>query len=162
MWEEIVKLLDEEIGYYKLMVRAMDTQEMAMRRGDAVKVRECVKLHEQLMTRVSLADNKLREYIAAIKQAHQVKANLYLRHLAKLFADEKHKQPIIERGEMLRALAAHLKKKTAHSKKLIHKQLHFIDYNVNILTGTVAGETYGGSGVHNGAYRQRKMFDESV
>lgn len=162
MWDEILKILDEEISYYKLMVRAMDTQEAAMRRNDVDKVKECVKVHEQLMTRLSMADNKLQNYIVAIKEEHNIKANLYLRKLAKDFADEHNKQPIIDRGNLLQYLARQLKIKTARSQTLLNKQLNFIDYNVNVMTGTVAGETYAVSGTHNGAFRQRKMFDESV
>jgi flagellar biosynthesis/type III secretory pathway chaperone len=162
MWEDIARLLEEEIGYYRVMVRAMDTQEAAMRQNDVARLNECVKVHEQLMTRISLADNKIREYKDKIKKEHNIHADLYLRRLARDFADEKNRLLIIKRGDELRALAAKLKEKMERCSKMLAKHIQFADYNVNVLTGAQAGETYASRGEQSGAFRKRKMFDESI
>jgi len=161
MWDDIINLLEEQIGYYGVMLRAVNTQNAAMRRNDIATLNECVKIEEQLMTQISRADRKLRRHIQSIRQEHKIHANLYLRTLAKRFAGE-YASRVVERGDELRRLAHQLQTRTASCGRLIGKQMEFVDFNVNVMTGAVAGETYAGNGAQEGAFRRRKMFDASV
>jgi flagellar biosynthesis/type III secretory pathway chaperone len=55
-----------------------------------------------------------------------------------------------------------LKEKNAKNSRLLHKTIEFINFNINIISQTVADTTYAPKGASSAAVRKKKMFDQII
>lgn len=162
MWKEILEVLQNEQKYYEQLLLIVIKQVEMVKNGDKDGVIKLMKYQERMLTQLSLMENKKNVMINKIKKAHNIRADLYLTNLVKRFAEEPVKMQLLDAIADLLDKAVQIKRYTEMVQRGVHKEMQFMEFNINVLTSTVAGDTYAKEGGHTGAFRQRKMFDESI
>lgn len=161
IWEELKKTIEEQAELYHDLLTLAKKKHEALKKANVTFVQRITKQEESFITKISLVENKKQSYIKQIKAQHNIHANLYLVKIIDM-VNAPNKEVLFSAIDKLNAIIIELKIYTKKNQQLLHKEMQFVDFNINVMTNTVAGDTYAAKGQENGATRKRKMFDETI
>ena len=149
---ELIILLKAQITLGRQLLSFSDLQKQYLLAGDAKNSAELTMKTEQLINKFSLLERKkqklLQDYLESVINAEQ--------------DSTVEEDSVSQLEQRLRMVVFELKEKNAKNSSLLHKTIEFINFNINIISQTVADTTYAPKGASSAAVRKRKMFDQTI
>ena len=149
---ELIIMLKAQITLGRQLLSFSDLQKQYLLAGDAKNSAELTMKTEQIINQFSLLERKKQkllqdhsECVTSVEQ-NSVTAEDSVRQLE----------------QRLRMIVLELKEKNAKNSSLLHKTIEFINFNINIISQTVADTTYAPKGASSAAVRKKKMFDQTI
>lgn len=149
---ELIVMLKAQITLGRQLLSFSDLQKQYLLAGDAKNSAELTMKTEQIINQFSLLERKKQkllqdhsECVTSVEQ-NSVTAEDSVRQLE----------------QRLRMIVLELKEKNAKNSSLLHKTIEFINFNINIISQTVADTTYAPKGASSAAVRKKKMFDQTI
>ncbi|WP_196598630.1 hypothetical protein [Pectinatus frisingensis] len=138
--ENLIDMFQMQLNKYKELEKSVDRQmELLIKLDDAGFQKE-IQATETLMYELS----RVGREIDKIDLTHD-------------------KAAIVGLNKQIQMIAAAVRKKNAYNQVLVQKRMHFIQFNVNAATSTIADSSYssvGSAGEHS--VSKIKMFDQSI
>jgi len=149
---ELIILLKAQITLGRQLLSFSDLQKQYLLAGDATNSAELTMKTEQIINKFSLLERKkqklLQDYLECVINAEQ--------------GSTVEEDSVSQLEQRLRMVVFELKEKNAKNSSLLHKTIEFINFNINIISQTVADTTYAPKGASSAAVRKRKMFDQTI
>lgn len=154
--EEMIQLVRRQLVLCLRLLDLLGLQKKALLHTESQNVPRITKDIEVVIIEL----NRLEKHRSAILQTAQVKD-------ARAWLD---KQPAGKEKDLLRQLLEKqgstlqkLKEASSSNTQYLNKNMKYIDYNINVMTGAVAGVTYGlPDAADTGTTRSVKMFEANI
>lgn len=149
---ELIVMLKAQITLGRQLLSFSDLQKQYLLAGDGKNSAELTMKTEQVINKFSLLERKkqklLQDYLECVINVEQ---NSTLEE-----------DTVSQLEQRLRMIVLDLKEKNAENSSLLHKIIEFINFNINIMSQTVADTTYAPKGASSAAVRKKKMFDQTI
>lgn len=151
--KEIIDILRQRLILAMSIQKQAAAQREALKAADAREVRRITKEIDALLTKMGLLDKKQERLLGSSTFAQWLEGQ----------EDSPEKQMAVKLLQKLREQLLQLKTSNIGNMDLLQRNIKFVDYNVNVMTQTSAGVTYGApQGSGGGPVQGRKMFDTGV
>jgi flagellar biosynthesis/type III secretory pathway chaperone len=145
-------MLKAQITLGRQLLSFSDLQKQYLLAGDAQNSADVTMKTEQIINKFSLLERKKQKLL----QDHSECAiNVNQNSMTP-------EDTVSQLEQRLRMIVLELKEKNAKNSSLLHKTIEFINFNINIMSQTVADTTYAPKGASNAAVRKKKMFDQTI
>lgn len=133
--KEIIGIIRQRLVLITSMLKLVDEQKEALKHTDAKEISRTTKALEPYITKLGLLATRQRKLLN----------NVNIEDWLKQQPDSLEKQMSLSLLDKLMEQLAQLKLKTVVNKELLKRDIKYVDYNVNVMTQTSAGVTYGTS-----------------
>lgn len=133
--KEIIGIIRQRLVLITSMLKLVDEQKEALKHTDAKEISRTTKALEPYITKLGLLATRQRKLLN----------NVNIEDWLKQQPDSPEKQMSLSLLDKLMEQLAQLKLKTVVNKELLKRDIKYVDYNVNVMTQTSAGVTYGTS-----------------
>jgi len=159
--EQLSMILKEQITLSEqlLELSKLQTKELVVK--NAMKVQKIAGKIDFITKQLFLLEDKRQAVINEISQRCQISEPVNLVKLIEL-SNSKSKNLLLELIRSLEQILDELKFYIQQNKILLKKAMHFIDFNMNVITSTTASTTYAPQGHEGSAVSKKKMFDQSI
>lgn len=159
--QQLSMILKAQITLYNQLLELNKAQSKEVAAGNAVKVQEITKEIEKIMKQLVLLDTKRQAVISEIMQQFKINDCVNVVELIEL-TDSELKDSLFNLIYELEKIADELKMYIERNKILLKKAMQFIDFNINVITSTTAGDIYAPQGQESSVTSKKKMFDQSI
>ncbi len=159
--EQLSIILKEQITICEQLLALSKSQSQELVIGNAIKVKKITKAISEKMKQLFLLNHKRQAAIDGIKQNYEINDSVTLVKLVEL-VDSNVKESLLDLINDLGKVVDELKAYIQQNKLLLAKAMQFIDFNINLITSTVASDTYEPKGQEGSGISKRKMFDQSI
>lgn len=149
---ELIVMLKAQITLGRQLLSFGDLQKQYLLAGDAQNSADVTMKTEQIINQFSLLERKKQKLL----QDHS--ENTINVNQNSMTSED----TVSQLEQRLRMIVLELKEKNAKNSSLLHKTLEFINFNINIISQTVADTTYAPKGASSAAVRKKKMFDQII
>lgn len=133
--KEIIGIIRQRLVLITSMLKLVDEQKEALKHTDAKEISRTTKALEPYITKLGLLETRQQKLLN----------NVSIEDWLKQQPDSPEKQMSLSLLDKLMEQLAQLKLKTVVNKELLKRDIKYVDYNVNVMTQTSAGVTYGTS-----------------
>lgn len=164
LMEQLGIILKEQITICEQLLALSKSQSQELVIGNAIKVKKITKVISEKMKQLFLLNHKRQAVIDGIKQTYKINDSVTLVKLVELveLVDGNAKESLLDLVGDLGKVAEELKAYIRQNKLLLAKAMQFIDFNINLITSTMASDTYAPKGQEGNGISKRKMFDQSI
>lgn len=149
---ELIIMLKAQITLGRQLLSFGDLQKQYLLAGDAQNSADVTMKTEQIINQFSLLERKKQKLL----QDHSGCAiNVNQNSMTS-------EDTVSQLEQRLRMIVLELKEKNAKNSSLLHKTIEFINFNINIISQTVADTTYAPKGASSAAVCKKKMFDQII
>ena len=161
-WEELLTVLSKMLNLYQAILTLSQQKHEILVTAKSHELEQVTKQEEILIVQVGKLEDLREKIVGEMMAEHGIKdGEVSLAELKKIAKPE-----IVEQLEMFGREFGDIMTKMAPINKLntelIKQALGFINYNINLLSQTVAGTTYEAKGQTQQEAPQRKIFDARV
>jgi flagellar biosynthesis/type III secretory pathway chaperone len=103
---------------------------------------------EQIMHKLAALENKKQQFLQNIGAAAGLQINT--------------DQSILDLKRQFQEIVVELKEQNTKNKILLKKNVEFIDFNINVMSRTVADPLYAAKGANNSILGRNKIFDQTI
>jgi flagellar biosynthesis/type III secretory pathway chaperone len=161
--EQLGIILKEQITLYKQLLELSKLQTQKLVIGAAEQVQAITKETEKIIKELSQLESKHQNIINTFMMTYKINGKVTLTEILEAAQlDSNKKIAILNLSSELEKIADELKSYTYQNQILLKKAMQFIDFNMNLITSTVAGATYAPKGQEGNAISKRKMFDQTI
>ena len=154
--KDIVEILRQQLVLCKRLLELAQAQKIELVKTDAVAARKLTGTMEPIMAEINSLE-KRKEKLMSSRGENSLPV-----WLSKL-PDSPEKEVLDTLIKKQEIVLQELKKVNSDNLQYLNRHAEFIDYNINVMTQTSAGVTYGTPGDAGGMPVQgRKMFDAGV
>ncbi|SEJ88218.1 FlgN protein [Propionispira arboris] len=149
---ELIIMLKAQITLGQQLLSFGDLQKQYLLAGDAKNSADVTMKTEQIINKFSLLERKKQKLL----QDHS-ENTINVNQNSMMSEDT-----VSQLEQRLRMIVLELKEKNAKNSSLLHKTIEFINFNINIISQTVADTTYAPKGTSGAAVCKKKMFDQII
>lgn len=162
-WEELVTMLSRILSIYQALLTLSGQKNQVLIAAQSHELEKVVKQEEILIKEIGKLEALRGRIVSDIVSAYgKPPSQLPLEQLQEIAPPGVVKKLAAYHHE-LRDIMAAMAPLNQQNTELIQQALGFINYNINILSRTVAGPTYASKGQNEQqAAPQRKLFDARV
>lgn len=161
-WDDLLKVLREMLRIYQAILTLSQQKKQILIAAKAHELETVTKQEEILIVQVGKLEDLREKLVAEMLAAYGIKDGevsfAELKKIAKPEIVEQLERFTEEFGDIMAKMVPLNKLNT----ELIQQALRMINYNINILSQTVAGPTYAAKGQANPQTIQRTAFDTRV
>lgn len=161
-WEELLAVLSKMLSIYQALLTLTKQKHDVLVAAKSHELEAVTKQEEILILQVGKLEDLRGKLVSELMASHGITGGeVSLAELYKMARPE-----VVEQFDSISkkfgAVAAEIEPLNKINTELIQQALGFINYNINILSQTVAGPTYAAKGQVNQQIIQRKAFDTKV
>ena len=148
--QEIINILRQQLILCMQLLKVVQRQGEALVQNDARLVSAINKEAELAMAELNQQEKKKQQFL---QQAGAASVALWLEKTE----DSMEKQLALQLTDKMNNMLQQLQEAKEANKQYLDRNMKFIDFNINVMTQTEAGATYG-----SGPVQGRKMFQADV
>lgn len=153
--KEIIDVIRQQLILTLSLTKTFEEQNEALKKGDPVGVTKNSRAVEPVITKLGLLDNRMLQLLNDDK--------LDVAQWLAMQPESPEKEVAQKLLKKLTEQLNWLKKETIINHELLRREIQHVNYNVNVMTQTSAGVTYGTSHDCDGKPAQgTKMFDANI
>jgi len=161
-WQELVKVLNQILSLYQAMLVLSRRKHKILVAAKSDQLEQVTKDEEVLILQVGQLEEKRRKLVSQLVTAYGLQPDSgslsELQQVASSDIVEAMQTFSLEFGIIMEEIIP----LNTLNTELIQQALVFINYNINLLSHTVAGSTYAAKGQSTEETRHRKLFDARV
>ena len=160
MWEKLNHNIDKMLLLTKNLLLAVEKQHQKLLNNDKIGFDEIIKEQSEITGKLLMKKKKKETIINEIMYNQKINlANLTLLQTVEFAKDKK--QELMLKVLELNAVGEKIRNYIAKNKNLNDQAMRFINFNINVITGTTADTTYTAQNTGN-VITKKKMFDQSI
>ena len=160
MWEKLNHNIDKMLMLTKNLLLAVEKQHQKLLNNDKIGFDEIIKEQSEITGKLLMKKKKKETIINEIMYNQKINlANLTLLQTVEFAKDKK--QELMLKVLELNAVGEKIRNYIAKNKNLNDQAMRFINFNINVITGTTADTTYTAQNTGN-VITKKKMFDQSI
>ena len=160
MWEKLNHNIDKMLLLTKALLLAVEKQHQKLLNNDKIGFDEIIKEQSEITGKLLMCEKEKEIIIKEIMYNQKINlANLTLLQTVEFAKDKK--QELILKVLELNAVGGKIRNYITKNKNLNDQAMRFINFNINVITGTTADTTYTAQNTGN-VITKKKMFDQSI
>ena len=160
MWEKLNHNIDKMLLLTKNLLLAVEKQHQKLLNNDKIGFDEIIKEQSEITGKLLMCEKEKETIINEIMYNQKINlANLTLLQTVEFAKDKK--QELMLKVLELNAVGEKIRNYIAKNKNLNDQAMRFINFNINVITGTTADTTYTAQNTGN-VITNKKMFDQSI
>ena len=160
MWEKLNHNIDKMLMLTKNLLLAVEKQHQKLLNNDKIGFDEIIKEQSEIAGKLLMCEKEKETIINEIMYNQKINlANLTLLQTVEFAKDKK--QELMLKVLELNAVGEKIRNYIAKNKNLNDQAMRFINFNINVITGTTADTTYTAQNTGN-VITKKKMFDQSI
>lgn len=161
-WEELLTVLSKMLSIYQAILTLTQQKHDTLVAAKSHELEQVTKQEEVLILQIGKLEDLRRNIVSELMAGHGIiEGEVSLEQLHKIAAPAVVKE--LERfGREFSDIMAEIMPINKLNSELIKQALGFINYNINLLSQTMAGNTYAAKGKTQQEIPQRKIFDARV
>lgn len=160
MWNKLNDTIDNMLVLTKQLLLSVEKQHQKLLKNDKVGFDEIIKEQSLITNKLLLCEKEKDVIVNEIMYNQKINlANLTLLQIVE-FAKEK-KQELMLKVLELNNIGAKIRNYIAKNKALNDQAMRFVNFNINVITGTTVDNTY--TAQNKGTVvTNKKIFDQSI
>ena len=160
MWEKLNHNIDKMLLLTKNLLLAVEKQHQKLLNNDKIGFDEIIKEQSEITGKLLMCEKEKEIIINEIMYNQKINlANLTLLQTVEFAKDKK--QELMLKVLELNAVGEKIRNYITKNKNLNDQAMRFINFNINVITGTTADTTYTAQNTGN-VITKKKMFDQSI
>ena len=160
MWEKLNYNIDKMLLLTKNLLLAVEKQHQKLLNNDKIGFDEIIKEQSEITGKLLMCEKEKETIINEIMYNQKINlANLTLLQTVEFAKDKK--QELMLKVLELNAVGEKIRNYITKNKNLNDQAMRFINFNINVITGTTADTTYTAQNTGN-VITKKKMFDQSI
>lgn len=160
----VIDILEKEYGYYKDMLELSKSKKDIVIQGKVAELDKIVKLEQNMIFNIGQLEKKREEEVAKLSSALNINSSqITISELSKVLRPEM-KKDLENVQSMLQKTLSELKTINDANGQLIEQSLEYIDYSINLFSGTgmETGSLYEDIGKNKSKQSKKNIFDTKV
>ena len=160
MWEKLNHNIDKMLMLTKNLLLAVEKQHQKLLNNDKIGFDEIIKEQSEITGKLLMCEKEKETIINEIMYNQKINlANLTLLQTVEFAKDKK--QELMLKVLELNAVGEKIRNYIAKNKTLNDRAIRFINFNINVITGTTADTTYNAQNKGT-IISKKKIFDQSI
>ena len=161
MWQQIKDDMNLMVLLIQELLAVSDEKDQLFIANDIAGTEVVFKREQELLSKLTSVENRYQSIIQNVRKRYGMDETCSFVEAIMLVKPAQMKE-LIDLSNVIVRFSAQLKQRNERSRKVMNKAKSFIDFNINVLTQTVASDTYAPQGQEGIAFRKRKMFDQTI
>ena len=161
MWQEAAEDIRLIISLIDALLSLSEEKDKLFIANDITATAPVFKREQELLSQLTAAERRYQCAVSKIRREYHLDETMSLAELVETIKPPSSLE-FMQLSRQLVQDSQRLQECNARSHQLMDRTKMFLDFNINILTQTVASDTYAPPGQEAVAIRKRKMFDQSV
>ncbi len=161
MWQEVAEDIKLIISLIDALLDLSEEKDKLFIVNDITATESVFKREQAVLSQLAAAERSYQIAVSKIRREYHLDEMMSFTDIVETIKPPAALE-FMQLSEQLVRKSQHLKQCNVRSHQLMDKMKMFMDFNINILTQTVASDTYAPPGQEAVAIRKRKMFDQSV
>jgi flagellar biosynthesis/type III secretory pathway chaperone len=160
----VIEILGNEYDYYRDILEISKSKKKIIVEGKVAELDKIIKLEQNMIFNLGQLEKKREEEVAKLCRSLELNSNtINISELMKVLQPKQKKELEDIQGK-LREIFSELKSVNDVNGQLIEQSLEYIDYSINLVSGTgmETGSLYEDLGRNKGKQRDKNMFDTKV
>ncbi len=160
----VIDILDKEYSYYKDMLELSKSKKKIIVDGKVAELDKIVKLEQNMIFNIGQLEKKREEEVAKLSNALNLNSSqITISVLSKVLQPELKKE-LENMQNKLQDIFSELKAVNDVNGHLIEQSLEYIDYSINLFSGTgmETGSLYEDLGKNKSKQGKKNIFDTKV
>lgn len=161
MWQQI----RDDMNLMTLIIQGLlvvaDEKDRLFIENNIVGTEVVFKREQELLSKLTSVENRYQSIVENMRKRYGMDETCSFVEIVMLLKPAQMKELLDLSSDMV-GFSAQLKQRNERSRKVMNRAKSFIDFNINVLTQTVASDTYAPQGQEGIAFRKRKMFDQTI
>ena len=160
----VIDILDKEYGYYKDMLELSKSKKKIIVEGKVAELDKIVKLEQNMIFNIGQLEKKREEEVAKLSNALNLNSSqITISELSKVLQPELKKE-LENMQKNLQDIFSELKAVNDVNGQLIEQSLEYIDYSINLFSGTgmETGSLYEDIGKNKSKQSKKNIFDTKI
>lgn len=160
----VIEILGNEYDYYRDMLEMSKSKKKIIVEGKVAELDKIVKLEQNMIFNIGQLERKREEEVAKLCKALGLNSSRI--NIAELMQvlQPRQKEALEDIQGKLRGILSELKSVNDINGQLIEQSLEYIDYSINLVSGTgmETGSLYEDIGRNKSKQRDKNIFDTKV
>lgn len=160
----VIDILTKEHGYYKDLFELSKSKKTIIVEGKVAELDKMVKLEQNMIFNIGQLERKREEEVSKLCQVLGINSTeITITDLAKVLQPEL-KNKLEDIQDKLKQIFSELKTVNDINGQLIEQSLEYIDYSINLVSGSgmETGSLYEDIGKNKGKQSKKNIFDTKV
>lgn len=160
MWNKLNNNIDKTLSLTKNLLTLVEKQHQKLLKNDTVGFDEIIKEQSDITGKLLLCEKEKENIIKEIMYTQKINlVNLTLLQTVEYAKDKK--QELMLKVLELNKVGGMIRDYVVKNKTLNDQAIRFINFNINVITGTTADTTYNAQNKGT-IISKKKMFDQSI
>ena len=161
MWQQIKNDMNLMVLLIQELLAVSDEKDQLFIANDIAGTEVVFKREQELLSKLTSVENRYQSIIQNVRKRYGMDETCSFVEAIMLVRPAQMKE-LIDLSNAIVRFSEKLKQRNERSRKVMNRAKSFIDFNINVLTQTVASDTYAPQGQEGTAVRKRAMFDQTI
>lgn len=162
MWDNIIASMTELTAIYRVILELSRKKKQALVAASVEELGSLVKEEESLVLRIGAHEQARRQLILDLAAAYKIAPEAITPAKTKELSDAATAARLQAAEDELASVLRELAPLNKLNSELIQQSLNYVNYNLNLLTQTVADTNYAAKGADKPVGRAKTLIDTKV